>query len=110
MIRDDVELKPGTELFVTLVAQHFRLCVASSSRRDSIEACLAQLELCAAFEELFSATELTRGKPRPDVFLEAARQMQIEPSNAVVVEDSVPGRSPLSDVAVRLCWSRLWLN
>jgi beta-phosphoglucomutase-like phosphatase (HAD superfamily) len=65
-------------------------CVASSSWRDSIEACLAKFELCAAFEELFSATELKRGKLRPDVFLEAARQMQIEPSDAVVVEDSVP--------------------
>jgi len=91
LIRDDVELKPGAESFVTLVAQHFRLCVASSSRRDSIEACLVKFELCAAFEELFSATELTRGKPRPDVFLEAVCQMQVEPSNAVVVEDSVPG-------------------
>jgi beta-phosphoglucomutase len=68
LIQREVELKPAAEEFVNLVAQHFRLCVASGSRRDSIEACLEKFELRALFEMVFSATELKRGKPDSDVF------------------------------------------
>jgi beta-phosphoglucomutase-like phosphatase (HAD superfamily) len=40
---------------------------------------------------LYSATQVTRGKPAPDLFLFAARSMAMAPERAVVVEDSVPG-------------------
>ena len=91
LIKEEIELKPGARQFVSLAAGHYRLCVASGSRRDSIEGCLQKFSLRSHFENVFSATELERGKPHPDVFLEAARHMQVEPRNAVVVEDSVPG-------------------
>ncbi len=91
LIQREVELKPGAEEFVNLVAQYFRLCVASGSRRDSTEACLEKFDLRALSGMVFSATELKRGKPDLDVFLEAVRQVDVKPANAVVVEDSVPG-------------------
>ncbi len=40
---------------------------------------------------IFSAAEVARGKPAPDLFLHAARQMGIDPAACVVVEDSRPG-------------------
>ncbi len=42
-------------------------------------------------ETLCSTTEVNRGKPQPDVFLETARRMSIAPESAIVVEDSVTG-------------------
>ena len=40
---------------------------------------------------MFSATQVARGKPAPDLFLFAAASMQAEPAGCVVIEDSVPG-------------------
>jgi HAD superfamily hydrolase (TIGR01509 family) len=69
-----------------------RTCVASSSKPDRVELSLRLTGLFPRFEgRLFSAVEVPRGKPHPDLFLHAARQMGAAPSECVVVEDSVYG-------------------
>ena len=40
---------------------------------------------------IFSATQVSRGKPAPDLFLFAAEQMKVQPAQCLVIEDSVPG-------------------
>ncbi|WP_069174283.1 HAD family hydrolase [Streptomyces griseus] len=67
------------------------MAVASGSSRAAIEATLAVTGLDAYFPVCVSAEEVARGKPAPDVFLEAARRLGVEPSACVVVEDAVPG-------------------
>jgi len=67
-------------------------CVASSGTHDKMRFTLGLTGLLPRFEgRLFSATEVSRGKPAPDLFLHAARSMGREPHECVVVEDSVPG-------------------
>src|SRR5205823_11896974 len=65
------------------------VCVASSSGHESIR---YKLELTGLYERfagrIFSATEVTDGKPAPDLFLHAAGRMGVDPSACVVVEDS----------------------
>lgn len=69
-----------------------RTCVASSSSPDRIELSLQLTGLFERFEgRVFSALEVARGKPEPDLFLHAARKMGSLPSECVVVEDSVYG-------------------
>jgi HAD superfamily hydrolase (TIGR01509 family) len=69
-----------------------RNCVASSSWPDRIELSLRLTGLFEHFEgRLFSAVEVARGKPHPDLFLHAAKQMGASPEKCVVVEDSVYG-------------------
>jgi HAD superfamily hydrolase (TIGR01509 family) len=66
--------------------------VASSSTMDRICASLETADLLRFFESrLFSASEVPRGKPAPDLFLHAAARMEVEPADCVVVEDSAPG-------------------
>jgi HAD superfamily hydrolase (TIGR01509 family) len=76
---------------VERLAPHFRLGVASSSNRPLIDAALH----AAGIEERFAATvsseEVARGKPAPDVYLEAARRLGVAPERAVAVEDSSNG-------------------
>jgi HAD superfamily hydrolase (TIGR01509 family) len=68
------------------------ICVASSSQPDRIELSLRLTGLLPHFEGcVFSAVEVERGKPHPDLFLHAARQMGAEPDQCLVVEDSVYG-------------------
>jgi HAD superfamily hydrolase (TIGR01509 family) len=67
-------------------------CVASSTGLTQLRKNLAQVALIDLFDpHIFSATQVKRGKPAPDVFLYAASQMGHDPAECVVIEDSVNG-------------------
>jgi HAD superfamily hydrolase (TIGR01509 family) len=66
--------------------------VASSSPLNRIHASLEVTGLIRFFEpRLYSASDVRRGKPAPDLFLLAAAHSQVEPAQCIVVEDSAPG-------------------
>ena len=67
------------------------LAVASSSNRELIDAVLDRLALADAFAVTVSSEEVARGKPAPDVYLEAARRLRLPPSECIAVEDSASG-------------------
>ncbi len=67
-------------------------CVASSTGMAQLRKNIAQVGLMDLFDpHIFSATQVKRGKPSPDVFLYAASQMGHDPSECIVIEDSVNG-------------------
>ncbi|MFE3432706.1 HAD-IA family hydrolase [Streptomyces sp. NPDC059171] len=67
-------------------------CVASSGSHDKMRFTLGMTGLHPRFEgRIFSATEVEHGKPAPDLFLHAAREMGIAPAACAVVEDSQYG-------------------
>ena len=67
-------------------------CVASNGGPDKLRFSLLQVGLLARFEgALFSAAEVARGKPAPDLFLHAARCMGVLPAACLVVEDTPTG-------------------
>jgi HAD superfamily hydrolase (TIGR01509 family) len=67
-------------------------CIASSGGHDKMRITLGATALLPWFEgRIFSATEVPRGKPAPDVFLHAAERMGVAPRRTVVIEDSING-------------------
>ncbi len=67
-------------------------CVASNGDHPGIRRNLEITELSAHFEDrVFSASDVPRGKPAPDLFLHAARTLGVEPGRCVVIEDSAYG-------------------
>jgi HAD superfamily hydrolase (TIGR01509 family) len=67
-------------------------CVASSSSADRLALCLSILGLEAEFAgNVFSADQVARGKPYPDIFLFAARRLGVDPRACLVIEDSESG-------------------
>ena len=75
-----------------LEALEIRYCLASSGGHDKMSITLAATNLLPFFEgRIFSANDVARGKPAPDIFLLAAERMGAAPSRTVVVEDSVNG-------------------
>ena len=101
LIRTELELKPGAAELVEQLARHYRLCVASGSRLESISACLQRFALNSYFEALFSATQLARKKPWPDVYLEALAQMQVDAERALAIEDSPTGLQAATAAGLR---------
>ena len=76
---------------VERLARSFRLALASSSNRPLIDLVLAQADLGAVFEVTVSSEEVARGKPAPDVFLEAARRLGVAADRCAAIEDSGNG-------------------
>ena len=83
-------------------AEDVKYCVASSSTPDRLNVTLRHVGLYDRFAGVFSASMVDRGKPAPDLFLHAARDMAVPPGCCVVVEDSVAGVSAAraADMAV----------
>lgn len=90
--RRALPLLPGaTEAVRRLHAAGFVLAVASSSNRPLIDTVLDAAGLTALFAATVSSEEVARGKPAPDVYLEAARRLGSETAECVAVEDSSNG-------------------
>ena len=89
-ILGEVRPVPGLEPFLARFA-HIPRCIASSSSLGYIDACLARLGFGHWFERRFSAQQVTRGKPDPDLFLMAAAALGAAPEDCVVIEDSPAG-------------------
>lgn len=84
---------PGVELLLERLERRAApRCVASSSDPPYLERVLAQTGLARYFgDHVYSAVQVPRGKPAPDLFLFAAERMATRPAGCVVVEDSLPG-------------------
>jgi HAD superfamily hydrolase (TIGR01509 family) len=89
--RRDLPLLPGAEEAVRRTAAAFPLGLASSSNREIFEAVLDLAGLAACFRATVSSEEVARGKPEPDVYLEAARRLGVPPDRCAAVEDSHAG-------------------
>jgi HAD superfamily hydrolase (TIGR01509 family) len=76
---------------VKRLAAHWRLAVASSSNRELIDRVLQVSGLAPYFEATVSSEEVERGKPAPDVYLEAARRLGVQAARSVAIEDSASG-------------------
>jgi HAD superfamily hydrolase (TIGR01509 family) len=86
------ELKPITGIFELLASTDKAKCVASSSSLERLDLTLCITGLFDRFSpHIFSAEQVDRGKPTPDLFLFAAKQMQVHPNRCVVIEDSLTG-------------------
>jgi HAD superfamily hydrolase (TIGR01509 family) len=87
---DDLQSIPYVDEVIAVIA--LRKCVASSGTPEKIRHgldCAKLYDLLAP--HIFSATQVRRGKPAPDLFLFAAEQMGVAPARCLVIVDSVPG-------------------
>lgn len=87
---DELHTLPGAAEAVVKIGG--RKAVASSTQRPRLLKNLEFVGLAPLFgEHIYSATQVARGKPAPDVFLFAASQIGADPSECIVIEDSVAG-------------------
>ena len=89
--REQLPALPGARAAVERLAARWPLGLASSSNRELIDLALELLGVQHLFAATVSSEEVARGKPAPDVYLEAARRLQVDPANAAAVEDSNNG-------------------
>jgi len=97
------ELKPIPGIHETILKLGGTRCVASSSLPERIRLSLRVTGLLELFEpHIYSSTMVTRGKPAPDLFLHAAREMGVAPSDCIVIEDSPAGVEAARSAGMRV--------
>jgi HAD superfamily hydrolase (TIGR01509 family) len=89
--REHLPLLPGAVEAVKRIAARWQLAVASSSNRPLIDLVLELSGLASYFRVTVSSEEVERGKPAPDVYLEAARRLGVAAERCAAVEDSESG-------------------
>ena len=89
--REHLPAIPGAREAVERLAARWPLGLASSSNRELIDLALELLGVKHLFAATVSSEEVARGKPAPDVYLEAARRLGVDPTHAAAVEDSNNG-------------------
>ena len=89
--RERLPLIDGSEQAVRRLAARWPLGLASSSNRPLIDAVLDLSGLAPCFRATVSSEEVERGKPSPDVYLECARRLGVDPSACAAIEDSHSG-------------------
>jgi HAD superfamily hydrolase (TIGR01509 family) len=89
--RNELPLLPGAVAAVRRAAAAFPLALASSSNREVFEEVLELAGLADLFRATVSSEEVECGKPAPDVYLEAARRLVVDPERCTAVEDSHAG-------------------
>jgi HAD superfamily hydrolase (TIGR01509 family) len=89
--RQRLPLVSGARAAVQRLAARWPLALASSANRPLIDLVLDVADLRAYFDATVSSEEVSRGKPAPDVYLEAARRLGVEARLCVAIEDSSNG-------------------
>jgi HAD superfamily hydrolase (TIGR01509 family) len=89
--REHLPLIDGAPEAVRRLAAGYPLGLASSSNREIIDTVLQVAGLDGCFKATVSSEEVARGKPAPDVYLEAARRLGIDPTRCAAIEDSHGG-------------------
>ena len=89
--REHLPVIPGAKEAVERLAARWPLGLASSSNRELIDLALELLGVAHLFRVTVSSEEVAHGKPAPDVYLETARRLDVDPERATAVEDSNNG-------------------
>jgi HAD superfamily hydrolase (TIGR01509 family) len=99
----EAELRPIPGIEAALQALPQPRCVASGSAPERLRHSLGLTGLLPHFDpHIFSASQVARGKPAPDLFLFAAQRMRVLPDACVVIEDSVAGVQAAAAAGMRV--------
>ena len=87
-----VPLKPGLEeLLQYLKENHYKIAMATSSGLDRVHQLFKTYDVLSCFDAIVCGPDVKNGKPAPDIFLKACEKLSINPSDALVLEDSEAG-------------------
>ncbi|MDQ4028747.1 MAG: HAD family phosphatase [Actinomycetota bacterium] len=99
---ENLPLLPGATEAVARTAARWPLGLASSSNRPLIDLALESSGMGEFFSATVSSEEVARGKPAPDVYLEAARRLSVDAAACAAVEDSHNGILSANAAAMRV--------
>ena len=96
-------LIPGVEdLLKEIKGRKLKTAIASSSNLGFIEAVVSQFKLSPYFDLVVSGQEVKKGKPAPDIFIEAAKRLDVAPAHCIIIEDSKHGVQAANNARIKV--------
>lgn len=88
----EVKLKAGVREFLAYhCGRGVKMAIATSNSRELVEAVVEVHGLTDTFDAIITGCDVAHGKPSPDIYLEAAGQLGVQPEECLVFEDVIPG-------------------
>ena len=101
---NEVPLKPGAEVFLPLCSKlGIRCGIATSNSRELVENVVKARGVESFFSCIMTACDVGKGKPAPDIYLEAARRLDTAPTDCLVFEDILPGIQSGKAAGMQVC-------
>lgn len=102
--RNEVPLKKGVEPFLDYcLNRKIKLGIATSNSRELVENIASVHGLDNYFSCIMTGSDVKKGKPSPDIYLEVAKELKVKPSNCLVFEDIVPGILAGKAAGMKVC-------
>lgn len=101
---NEIKLKGNVyDLLIELKRNNILIGIATSNSRLLAEECLKNLKILELFDTIITSGEITRGKPAPDIYLKAACELNVEPSECLVFEDIPNGITAGKNAGMATC-------
>lgn len=95
--------KGALEFLKYLKSNNIPTAICTSNSRELVTAVANALEFTPYFEEIITSCEVGKGKPAPDIYLEAARRLQVKPEDCLVFEDVIAGITAGKAAGMKVC-------
>lgn len=89
--RESVDFMPGAYEILEASAKDFKLAIATGSTRNLVEVVIAKLGIEKMFDAILPSDEIVNGKPNPEIYLKAAKMLNLKAEECFVLEDSSNG-------------------
>ena len=100
----EVTLKPGVKEFLEMLKEKgIRTGIATSNDRKLVEEFLKARQITHLFDTICTSCEVNKGKPAPDVYLAAAKALNVSPENCLVFEDVPMGILAGKNAGMKVC-------
>ncbi len=100
----EIGYKPGAFVFLkNLKAQGIPTCICTSNSKELVQAVGEHLGFLPYFDEIITSGDVENGKPSPDIYLEAARRVNVAPEHCLVFEDTPAGILAGKRAGMRTC-------
>jgi len=111
ILKRKVKLKPNAKRTIINLHKKYKLALASQGHRYNIDIIVKKFKLSKFFQAIIGKQDVNKGKPNPEIFLKASKELKVKPEECLVIEDTEKGiiaakRAGMICIAVPDSWTK----
>lgn len=111
VLKRKVKLKPDAKRTIINLHKKYKLALASQGHRYNVDMIVKKFKLSKFFQAIIGKQDVNKGKPNPEIFLKASKELKVKPEECLVIEDSEKGiiaakRAGMICIAVPDSWTK----
>ena len=111
VLKRKVKLKPDAKRTIINLHKKYKLALASQGHRYNVDIIVKKFKLSKFFQAIIGKQDVNKGKPNPEIFLKASKELKVKPEECLVIEDTEKGiiaakRAGMVCIAVPDTWTK----